>query len=301
MPKSALTLDEIYKRCIKRHGDKFIYSGYTLFKKPLRIKCKDCGYEYNRTLKSHLRSNGCPKCGKKKGKNIPREEFIKACVDKFGDKFDFDNMNYTKSYEKISGIFCKDCGQEVKHTGTILLQEGCKGCAVEKRRLAYEEKVKKLSKEVHGDKFEFLGGRSAEKGKRHYMTLKCKDCGYEFEQRSDHHLDGQGCPQCAALLLNVGKREAKLFQPWVLKVFKNEGVIFQKQMGRYFVDAYIPSRNLVIEFDEKHHHKKKNAEKDKQRQEEIEKLGTRFYRIDDEDFEELLSFHEHRLLNFGVI
>lgn len=61
-------------------------------------------------------------------------------------------------------------------------------------------------------------------------------------------------------------------------------VIPQKQFDIYFVDAYIPKLNLVIEFDEDHHNKSKNKKYDKDRERYIkEKFGVNFIRHKEKD------------------
>ena len=61
---------------------------------------------------------------------------------------------------------------------------------------------------------------------------------------------------------------------------ENGGEYYIRELG-YWVDGYSPSKNIVIEIDEKHHEKQK--EKDRQRQKEIEEfLNCKFIRIDEQ-------------------
>ena len=55
----------------------------------------------------------------------------------------------------------------------------------------------------------------------------------------------------------------------------------EKRIGRFWVDYYEPSQNIVIEYDEPYHYKNgKLREKDKIRQKWIEnRIGCKFYRI----------------------
>jgi|TARA_B100001964_G_scaffold181616_1_gene200851 hypothetical protein len=61
----------------------------------------------------------------------------------------------------------------------------------------------------------------------------------------------------------------------------------EKQVCGYFVDYYEPEHNIVIEWDEPYHHKKKSVfTKDRIREQEILKeLNCDFYRINQETFE----------------
>jgi very-short-patch-repair endonuclease len=75
----------------------------------------------------------------------------------------------------------------------------------------------------------------------------------------------------------------------VLKGKKLEGLDFhrQKPIGEYIVDFYCPELNLVIEIDGISHNLK--TEKDKERQEVLERLGFNFIRIYDNDVKKNLN------------
>ena len=78
------------------------------------------------------------------------------------------------------------------------------------------------------------------------------------------------------LIEEYGKNEGYTFMH-----AENGGEYFIKELG-YFVDAYDPINNVVLEVDERHHfdNKGKLKEKDIIRQKEITKiLGCKFIRI----------------------
>ena len=55
----------------------------------------------------------------------------------------------------------------------------------------------------------------------------------------------------------------------------------EKNVLNYFVDYYEPIENIVIEWDEEYHRKKKQTQKDIERQEKIKSpLDADFYRYD---------------------
>ena len=67
----------------------------------------------------------------------------------------------------------------------------------------------------------------------------------------------------------------------VQNLFNGYEVIEQYEVlgGKYFIDWYVPELRLAIEFDESHHSSDVIKDKDKKRQEEIEKeLGCKFLR-----------------------
>ncbi|MEL7295977.1 MAG: DUF559 domain-containing protein [Pseudomonadota bacterium] len=59
-------------------------------------------------------------------------------------------------------------------------------------------------------------------------------------------------------------------------------IIQQYHIGDYFVDFYIPSCNIVIEYDERHHNTKTQKEKDKKREVEVSRLLSE--KEDDKNF-----------------
>lgn len=62
---------------------------------------------------------------------------------------------------------------------------------------------------------------------------------------------------------------------------ENGGEFFIQELG-YWPDFYDPIRNIVIEYDEPHHNRRKVQERDAARQQEIiEHLNCKFYRIKD--------------------
>ena len=98
----------------------------------VKVKCKDCGYEWEATAKSLLMNSklkdsthpckGCTKNRRSATKNI--DELITELKTKFGEcNYEFTNPSeYTGKFskEKIN-IKCKICGHEMKtHVGNIL-------------------------------------------------------------------------------------------------------------------------------------------------------------------------------------
>ena len=86
------------------------------------------------------------------------------------------------------------------------------------------------------------------------------------------------------------KREEFVFEDIVKKLFSsfNIKIITQYSIGKFRIDFYIKELNLAIEFDEWHHKKKL----DEDRENEIRKINKhiKFYRIDaNEDFIESAS------------
>lgn len=150
-------------------------------------------------------------------------------------------------------------------------------------------------------------------------TSLCSNCGKEckytdYRNRWRAKRDGDVCRYCRHILQPV-ERTTKMIKKWRLtrtsnikklkwrptynpkacQIFdeinltlnwnglhaENGGEFFIKELG-YWLDFYDPIQNVVIEYDEIHHNRRKLQERDKIRQQEIiEHLNCQFYRIKD--------------------
>jgi hypothetical protein len=87
---------------------------------------------------------------------------------------------------------------------------------------------------------------------------------------------------CGGVVPFIGKHEKQIIDE--LETLYNCKIIRQYHITSlgFIVDGYIPEFNLIIEIDEKHHQTNANKDKDKIRQEQIEKeLNCNFLRIKD--------------------
>ncbi len=97
------------------HGNKYDYSKveYKNHRTKVIITCPIHG-DFEQTPKNHMNGQGCPECGKKYAKEWQKNDynsFIKSSVERFGDIYDFPNIEneYKNSHSKIT-IKCKKCG-----------------------------------------------------------------------------------------------------------------------------------------------------------------------------------------------
>ena len=111
-PKCAgnikLTTEEFINKAKDVHGDKYDYSKveYINRRTEVCIICPECG-EFQQTPHSHLAGNGCPKC---KGWVFNTEDFIDKAKKVHSDKYDYSEVVYTKSCEKVK-IICSTHGE----------------------------------------------------------------------------------------------------------------------------------------------------------------------------------------------
>jgi hypothetical protein len=123
---------------------------------------------------------------------LTREDFIKKCKIKWGDRWDYSNVEYRGSKSKIS-IICNQHGTFLQTASDHLSGCGCPLCDKTKK-LGTESFIEK-SKKIHGNKWDYS---KVKYGKNNYYLVEiiCKEHG-SFLQRPWAHLRGQGCPNCS--------------------------------------------------------------------------------------------------------
>lgn len=102
------------------------------FNKPMRFKCNECGYEFDRKPSTFIygKLKGlCPQCVKNKTSKLKTKttnEFIQDAVRLYGkDKFDFSETTYEKSSSKVT-VKCNECGRYFSIEANSFLQgHGC--------------------------------------------------------------------------------------------------------------------------------------------------------------------------------
>ncbi len=137
-----------------------------------------------------MQGNGCFKCAK----ITTPSEFIRRSIEIHGDKYNYDQTEYSRYDIKVK-IGC------VFHDGEIFEQKpvyhlqgkGCPKCGI--NLLTTKEFIKR-AKEIHGDKYnydetEYIKGNIK-------VKIGCLSHNGEiFEQKPTNHLNGSGCRRCA--------------------------------------------------------------------------------------------------------
>ena len=192
-----LTQEEFILKAIETHGFKYDYSKveYVNSSTKVCIICPKHGEFYMRP-NSHLRGQGCPRCGdEQKGldkKLLCRETFATKARAVHGDKYDYTKVDYVKSSLPVT-IICPKHGEFLQKPNVHLNGHGCPKCCLNGVKHTREEFIE-LARKVHGDKFnydEVIYVNSVTK-----VKIKCNKCGNVFEQTPHDHLSGYGCPFC---------------------------------------------------------------------------------------------------------
>ena len=193
--KNRSSTENFIKKSREVHGDKYDYSKveYKNNKEKVCIICKEEGHrEFYQIPSSHLKGNGCPKCGR--NARPTTEEFIKKAKEVHGDKYDYSKVEYKNSKEKVC-IICKEEGhREFYQTPNDHLQGiGCPNCS---GSLANFKRFIKKARKVHGDKYDY--SKVEYKNSIEKVCIICKEEGHgEFYQAPNSHSRGNGCPKCS--------------------------------------------------------------------------------------------------------
>jgi hypothetical protein len=113
-------------------GRGFDYSKavYISAKTPLEIICPIHG-SFWQSPTNHVNGKGCPKCkhealGNRSRKSLPK--FISEAVKLWGNKYDYSQVKYTGSHDKVA-LICRDHGPfEQTPTNHLSGKEGCTKC-----------------------------------------------------------------------------------------------------------------------------------------------------------------------------
>jgi hypothetical protein len=110
------------------HGDLYDYSKvvYVDSRDKVEIICKVHG-PFMQVAGSHMRGYGCPMCGYD-DKRFTQEEFLDKCYAAHGDRYDYSNVVYVDSRDKVE-IICKVHGPFMQLAGKHRFGHGCTMCS----------------------------------------------------------------------------------------------------------------------------------------------------------------------------
>jgi predicted nucleic acid-binding Zn-ribbon protein len=212
--------------------------------------CKKCGLHWSAKAAKLSLGRGCPQCAGNKRKTT--QEFIEE-VYKINP-----NVKVLSEYKRTSNkvLFeCKKCGYKWEaFPGSVLKGKGCMLCGKESmaNKLRKTHEVFKNEIFLINDNIELI---SEYKGQKNKIWCKCKKCGYEWRTFPTTLLGRHGCPNCS---LSKGEEEISIYLDGnnikyeTQKRFEN-----LKGVGGNLLsyDFYIPSLNLLIEYQGEQHKK----------------------------------------------
>lgn len=162
-------------------------------KTKVKIGCPKHG-EFEALTHQILNGSQCPKCAyeqRAKKKTSNAESFIKKAIDIHGDKYDYSEVVYKKSNQKVK-LFCNKCKEYFYITPNDHLNR--RGHSVQCSLSDSREDFIKKAKEVHGDKYLYDSVKYVNNNTK--ITVICPIHG-EWETLPRSITSGVGCPECA--------------------------------------------------------------------------------------------------------
>ena len=239
--KQSLTLNEFIEKSNQIHNGKYIYDkvNYVNAETKVCIICPKHG-EFWQAPHSHLRGQGCPKCGRERNINsikITNEAFIEKATQIHGGKYDYSKCIYKDSNTKVK-IICPIHGEFWQIASSHLNGHGCVKCANIGKLNTISDFIK-LSNNKHHGKYDYSRVNYINNATK--VCIICPKHG-EFWQRPDNHIKGQGCPKCGQI---TSKAEDEIIN--ILKDFcpqrHNRTLLEGKE-----IDIYLHNLKLGIEY-----------------------------------------------------
>ena len=247
-----LTTETFIDKANKIHKNKYDYSlvKYENSLKDIKIICPIHGVFIQKPY-IHLQNYGCQLCGN--NLKLTTETFIDKANKIHNNKYNYSLVVYKNSHIIID-IICPEHGIFKQKPNNHLSGQGCNICSninrnnkiIEKAKISFIEKAKN----IHGEKYDY--SLAEYKGNRLKIDIICPEHGV-FKQKANSHLSGHGCPNC-----NISRGEEKIKEC----LEKNKIIyVFQKSFNdcvndnnnKLKYDFYLPEKNILIEYDGKHH------------------------------------------------
>jgi len=164
-----------------------------------------------------------------------------------GDLYDYSKVNYTNNETDVC-IVCPTHGEFYQRPSVHKRGSGCPKCSG--KAIPTNAEFISNSKSIHGDRYNY--SKVDYKSNQIKVCIICQEHG-EYFVRPNSHLKGTGCPYC-----RESKGEYK-----IRTYLKNIGLDFMTQYRNdkcrdqrtLPFDFYIPSFNLLIEYDGVQHFK----------------------------------------------
>jgi len=232
--KQRKTKNEFIEESVLLHGDRFDYSlvDYLNHKTKVKIKCIKHDLIFEQRPSDHLRSKqGCPLCYKEHSSTRQRdtsEIFIEKSKLKFGNRFDYTNVEYVTAKVKVKLRCLKhdlwfDTTPDShlrapRHGERGVCFGGCPECRREVlgqyHKLSLEDFTKRSS-EKHSNFYDY--SRTLNFNNMHEkVEIICPEHGSFWQTPTNHLHNGFGCEKCA--WVKIGN-EHRLTQEEVISRF----------------------------------------------------------------------------------
>ena len=245
-----MTLEQFIIKARRIHKNKYDYSKsrYKFSKEKIKITCFKHG-SFFQTPNSHLTGKGCPLCKIdriKKSLSDTTRIFIKKAKRVHGKRYDYSNVAYKTTHEKVS-LICPIHGEFFQSPANHLQGLHCKKCAtkiIAKKGTYTTKEFLNKCQTIHKKRYDYSKVIYTSINKK--IEVICRQHG-SFFQVAHYHLSGNGCPSC-------NKSKGEIFiENWLKKngVKFIPGFKFDQCKDKFKLpfDFYLPDYNACIEFD----------------------------------------------------
>lgn len=248
-----LTTEQFIEKAKSVHGNKYGYSKVNYVNNNTKV-CMICPIhgEFWQRPADHLNGCGCNQC---RGIFTTENFILKANVVHKG-KYDYSKTKYISNKHKVC-ITCPIHGDFWQNVSDHLSGKGCTKCGYERNSRSFRDTLEdfiKKAKKIHGDKYDY--SNTAYENNSTKVKIKCPIHGV-FLQTPNNHLHGQGCPLCSS---SKGENKIRIFlQEHDIAFIDQYKITTQITLfGKdkfFWVDFFIPDKNLIIEFNGVQHYK----------------------------------------------
>jgi very-short-patch-repair endonuclease len=239
------TRETFVRRARKLYGDRFSYDNIK-DGGCLNSVVITCGRHGDFTIRANSFLMGRTRCSfclrEEKQRN-----FIFRAMDKHGPKFTYDKVEYIDNHHPVH-IMCQKHGDFWQKPGSHLGGAGCPSCWQERRKRSTDDFII-AARQIHGDRYDYSLSRYDVINKK--ILIVCPKHG-QFWQLAQNHLAGNGCPHCVIYKGEdlVAECLGKMNETHERQK-KFPGCRAKRMLS---FDFYLPSRNLLIEFDGVQHY-----------------------------------------------
>ena len=215
------TKEEFIQDAQKVWGNQYDYSlvDYVNNKTKVKIRCKKHNVIFEQRPFDHvvMKQRRCPQCQEEVKEEVRKrratgtEEFVRRAKEKFGDRFDYSEVEYVNSATPVK-IVCVEGGHGafmMAPDSHLISKHGCRKCGIkfslDSRRIGKEEFVERAKKKF-GSKFDY--SLMSYTGYSSPIRIICKEHG-EFETTPFLHLlyPSGGCQECRKEIQSVSIRK----------------------------------------------------------------------------------------------
>lgn len=240
------THDEFVKEINILYPDLEVVGLYINRRTPIKVKCKKCGFEWERTPKSFYNQNaGCKKC---RGYYRTTQEYQTLIDNKNIDVID----DYVDVSTKIKHR-CRVCKSNfyIEPNRLISSDRGCPVCGMKRKSQLHTKTQEQYIQNLLSKNIDITPLEKYSKANTKILH-KCNKCGNEWYVKPADVLSGEGCPNC-----NLSKGELaikKCLQDMQISFIQQYRFNDCRNNKPLPFDFYLPDYNICIEYDGELHY-----------------------------------------------